>query len=57
MKVFFICSPRSNLDHARVIYKTIEEFGYEHTTDFVSEVDSNAFYNVGDEVWGGRYKQ
>jgi len=56
MRVFFICSPRSNLENARAIFKTVEEKGYKHTTDFVSKVEPHAFYRAGDEVWQERYK-
>ncbi|HKZ34486.1 MAG TPA: hypothetical protein VJ179_01290, partial [Patescibacteria group bacterium] len=56
MKIFFIGTPRGNLDHARVIYKATEELGYEHTTDFMLRIDPAIFYDVDEKMWQERYR-
>ena len=57
MKVFFSCSPRSNLSHSRAIYQAVGNLGHKHVTNFVATVDPETFYNVDEGIWEERYTQ
>lgn len=57
MKVFFIGTPRGNIDNQRAIYKEIEKLGYKHTSDFTVRIDPKTFYDVDEKIWEKRYKE
>lgn len=55
MKVFFIGTPRGDLDRARRIYDGIAALGFAHTTDFMLQINPESFYTNDESVWEKRY--
>ncbi len=55
MKVFFIASPRGNLEHDQAIYSAITALGYVHTSNLITTMDPQKFYQVDGSTWGKRY--
>jgi len=55
MKIFFNGTPRGDLDHCRLIYRSIQDLGNEHVSDFMPNVDSKTFYLADQPEMGRRY--
>lgn len=51
MKVFFVSTPRGNLDHIKNIYRVINNLGHTHTSDFAVAINLDEFYNATHEMW------
>lgn len=52
MKVFFTTTPRfkeDNMGNVKAIFKTIEELGYKHVSDYIVKVDVDEFYKINKE--------
>lgn len=55
MKVFFIGTPRGDLDSAKLIHATISNLGYKQTSNFMVEIDPLTFYQTEEKDWQKRY--
>lgn len=55
MKIFFIGTPRGDLDMGRAIYDSIEQLGHSHISSFMKELDLKSFYKVDESEWEKRY--